>query len=146
MKQSIFKIAFMLLIISALALTFTACSTSSLVSVRKTVEPAYPMLTAPLEVNGASVMIDIVDVGQRSDAAYQAGSEAISTIYLEYVKGVRFKVLEDYSAITSGKVASSLGPEEIAEASKGEKVIIEYPLYYPDGSKTLKFKPLFTSN
>ncbi|WP_026946186.1 hypothetical protein [Algoriphagus marincola] len=146
MKNLITKIALTLLIALAVSPILTGCKSSSLVSVTKTVQPAYPLLTAPLEVNGASVMIDIEDTGQRSDAAYQAGPEAISIIYFEYVKGVKFKVLEDYSAIPEGKVATSLGPEEISESKKGEKVIIKYPLYYPDGSKTLKFKPLYTSN
>jgi hypothetical protein len=146
MKNLITKISLALLIALAVSPLLTGCKSSNLVSVTKTVQPAYPLLTAPLEVNGASVMIDIEDPGQRSAAAYEAGAEAISVIYFEYVKGVKFKLLEDYSSIPNSKVATSLGPEEIQQNQKGEKVIIKYPLYYSDGRKTLKFKPLFTSN
>lgn len=139
MKNLITKIGLALMLAFATAPLMTGCTSSNVVAVNRAIQPANPIFTGPITINGASIMADFEDRKQQLPGLYQAGSDKITQTYVVFDKGLKFHVLDDYAQLTGSDVinATSLGPEEIKAANAGKKVILPYQLYYPDGQPKL---------
>lgn len=136
MKKIFNKLAAFGILTALFVLLGTSC-----VSVNKAIAPALPALTAPID----GLMIDIEDVEQRTATAYKQGQDKIDFIFIQYEKGLQFKVLEDLTLLGSeaGTNSTSLNPGEFKLESLKPGDVIKYPLYAPDGSKNINYKDLF---
>jgi outer membrane murein-binding lipoprotein Lpp len=136
MRNLLTKIKMLLFAVFIASFLATGC-----VSVNKAISPALPALTAPLD----GLMIDITDVEQRSATAYKQGAEKISYIYIQYQKGLEFKVLEDLTLVgtQAGTSSTSLNPGEIKLEALKPGDVIKYPLYDSNGSKNINYKDLY---
>lgn len=141
------KNLFFLLAILATAIIIPACSSGVVVPVNKAAQLNQSIFEAPVEINGATAMASVADRIQQYDGLYSHGADKVSKTYLVYEKGLNFHIIDDYSLLSSQEVikATSLGPEEIRQAQKGKKVIIEYDLYFEDGSRKINLKKVLIS-
>lgn len=142
MKNRITKLLIIALLAFAISPLLTSCKSSSLVSVTRTVNPLNIVYSGPVKINGADVIADFEDRSQQMDELYGAGPDKISQTYIVFDKGLKFHILDDYSLLSDEKSvnATTLGAEEIKQASQGKSIILPYDLYFPDGKKKLNPK------
>ena len=74
------------------------------------------------------------DPEQQIKQAYKLGEERIPTIKLVHVRGLEFKVLNDFLGAAATSLSPGTDPEK---GKKGDLIVIDFPLYKPDGTPTL---------